>query len=387
MTLFDGLPRPHDDTAVAYVLGRGFGESQVVAFPDGPIVVVDSCTLDGLCLPSALLDWLGCSRPDLLAVTHPDLDHIDGLDRLIADHRPRHTWRYPGYADLGEWVARWADSVSGSSSRLASLRLALDALDALLEDDERVEPVRYGHRAWPSPDADPRVVCLAPAAKDLHRAARPLRNLVHVTPSGEVQISKAVERYLLGEPGRLDRRGNRLSLALIVHWHRHHLLLAGDVEDGADPRAGWKGMLRALKEDERLHEVTDLTLVKAAHHGSNGAWCEEAWSHATRSGPVGTTVITRYDRGRNPPPHRDVLRRLITRTERLALTSTSDRTQDQLESSGWTQPAGRRTAALAPCVAIELPADAPAVVHLGGSADARTSKRTTGDWRHGADSV
>lgn len=368
--LFDELPRAKDDNAVLYVMGSGFGESQVIHFPDGRVVVIDCCIQEDVCLPAALLDWLGVDGIDLLVITHPDMDHIDGLDQLLTKHKPRRAWRYPGFADLGEWIARWLEHGDPSARRLERLRLALQAFDDATSKIEAPQ-VCYGFREWPGPHHQGRVVCLAPPSGDVLRAARPLSTLIRFE-GGRPEIDEDVLSYLMGETTRIDRHGNRLSLALAVRWGIHRVLLAGDVESGAGPRSGWRGILTALREDQRQNEITDLSLAKAAHHGSKHAWCDELWELAALSDKVPVLVVTRFDRGANPPPHAEVLRSARTRAAVLSLTSDSAHTRSLRVAESWVNEVGQRAKGTAACVAIDLPSHAPPTVHLSGASGAWT---------------
>lgn len=369
---WDGLPRPSSDVAVLYALGAGFGESQVMVWPDGKTLVVDSCKQDGTCLPSSLLDWLGIERPDLFAVTHPDLDHIDGLDELVAAHLPRRLWRYPGWADVGEYVAQWLDDKPDADGRLRALRNALTALEKLEEPTSGVvsQGVQYGWRDWPATGA-PRVSCLAPPGGDLSRASRPLHDIVEWdTVTREPKLNTRLREYLLGDRKRLDRNGNRLSLALTVHWADRRLLLAGDVENSEHDGCGWRGVLEALEEDDLLYLVTDLTAMKVAHHGSNGAFNGDVWALSAKSERVRVALLSRFDRGHNPPPHVEALAKLKRHGERLALTSRSARTDKQVVSSGWNHPTGTHVSGSACCAAVSLPREGPIELHLSGGAGA-----------------
>ena len=123
-----GLPRPGPDRLVLYVLGPGFGESQIVAFPDGRWMVVDGCVRAGLNraglnLPLSLLEHLGCRAVDLLVVTHPDLDHIRGVPQLIERFPPERVWMYPAARSLRNLIVRWTERApAGRRHKLAALR-------------------------------------------------------------------------------------------------------------------------------------------------------------------------------------------------------------------------------------------------------------------------
>ena len=102
------LPRSASDRLVVYLLGPGFGESVVVVVPDGRVLVADACVSGGQNLPRALLTALGLASITLLAITHPDLDHIEGVAELLTTYRPSRVWTFPLSATFRDAVARRA---------------------------------------------------------------------------------------------------------------------------------------------------------------------------------------------------------------------------------------------------------------------------------------
>src|SRR5690606_9103126 len=63
----ESLCPPQEGTLTVYLGGRGYGESQVVVFPTGEVLVVDSCR-DAGHVPLDLLVEFGLDRIDLLVV-------------------------------------------------------------------------------------------------------------------------------------------------------------------------------------------------------------------------------------------------------------------------------------------------------------------------------
>ena len=96
--VFDGLSAPKPGTLTIYVIGPGYGESQVVALPDGRWMVVDCCRYDGVHWTVELLRHLEVKDVDLFCLTHPDEDHYKGVPEgapLVRSHPyPRRTPLY-----------------------------------------------------------------------------------------------------------------------------------------------------------------------------------------------------------------------------------------------------------------------------------------------------
>lgn len=132
------LPRPSRSWLSLYVLGPGVGESQVVVFPDGRVLVVDACTHDGKNLARELLSHLGIRSIDLLVLTHPDLDHVRGIAELIDHFTPGKIWRYPKFSCLRDLVLLWcrqapANKVCGASRGRRAHRFARENSEHTVE--------------------------------------------------------------------------------------------------------------------------------------------------------------------------------------------------------------------------------------------------------------
>ena len=351
--LFDGLPDPVEGALTVYVFGPGFGESQVVALPGGKWMVVDSCEQNGVNLPLALLQHFGVQVIDLLVMTHPDLDHYRGIPDIIAAFEIKRFWRYPGFAT-------WRDLLvdlerTGRNARFGEMCRVMDAILSLTKT-VRAHEVCYGNKTWPR-DASFGVTCIAPCSSEKTYESERRTSLVRRFREGEALTASEVRR-LMGE-------ANSLSLALVIWWGKVGVLLGGDVEhDAANDARGWRGVIGNLREDGELHLIQGLRLVKAAHHGSEGAFSEDAWTHHATPDPVELAVVTRFNRGRNPPPQASGLEPIGRFARRIALTSKP--------SGGWSRILGRGFVRVdhpggpgaAACVAITLTEMAPADIRL-----------------------
>ena len=139
-----------------YVLGPGFGESQVFSLPDGRWMVVDCCRHRKQVLPALVLRHFDVSRIDLLVITHPDLDHVEGAEELFRDFTIDRTWRYPGAASIrdllsGDLLNGAASTHSGWSGVIELLRK--DAQESLLADLRVVKVAHHGSKNAFCPEA------------------------------------------------------------------------------------------------------------------------------------------------------------------------------------------------------------------------------------------
>jgi hypothetical protein len=359
--LFAGLPAPVPGSLTLYVFGPGFGESQVVALPDGKWMVVDSCRHSGVNLPLELLRHLDVTAIDLLALTHPDLDHYRGLSELIASLPVRRLWRYPGFGTARDILVEIEKE--GKDPDFRELLAAYDAMAPLMRAKGSIgREVGYDTIPWPH-DAGGgyQVWCIAPGQPDLMHEKEWMAALYKRMKDGRM-LTLAEKRRLMG-------KANALSLAMVIRWGRVGVLLGGDVEhDASNAARGWRGVIANLQEDENLRLIQGLRLVKTAHHGSQSAFSEDAWQHHATGGAVELAVITRFSRGANPPPHTDGLAPILRHARQLALTSEPADGWPLVTAGGWarvTHPSGPGGAA---CVAVTLGAAPPSTITLSAQA-------------------
>jgi hypothetical protein len=340
MTVLDltAVPTPVRGELTIYVLGPGFGESQVLSMPDGRWVVVDCCRDEGRCLPLDLLEHLEASRVDLLVITHPDLDHINGMAALLDGSVPvKRIWRYPGGAHVHDFLVRWCRGRRGDG-RFDELFQAIQRLERWSDENDAFT-VCYGYGSWPpGRRAGYRIHCIAPVPRDVRRVSQELQDLVE-WKRGRPGLAGRLERYLVGERASWRGSPNALSLGLVVEWKDTRVLLAGDIEKGdGSGRSGWPGIHAVLEQDGRLDLVRGLAVVKVAHHGSRGAFDVQMWKQHAHGAQVGAAVLTPFERGhrRWRPPHREALRGIGRHADNLAISAVTRRHRDQARAAGWT---------------------------------------------------
>lgn len=366
--LFSGLAAPSTNGELAvYVVGPGFGESQVIVLPDGRTVVVDVCLGDGRNLTVDLLRQLNRPSIDLLVVTHSDLDHIAGLPELVREFRPARVWRFPAAGDLRALAAKWLRKRPGET-RLAELARGLEALDLLTDQNIAVE-VTSDTRSWPDIATSYVIHCLAPTARDQLRNRRHLDALLQWDGS-QFELSEKVDSFLNGLRRSLGTRPNVLSVALAIEWGTVKVVLGGDVEAGdGSKESGWRGVVSLLKRRGKLSLVEGAHVVKVAHHGSAGAYAPEAWHIHTRVPRSTVAVVAPFSRGGVDLPERTVLSALHDHAERLVITSNHHGAHGRAVASGWTA-APKVAACPGPLAVLALTPDGSVDVRLGSDASA-----------------
>lgn len=369
---FAGLPYPRNGRLTLYALGPGFGESVVLCMPDGLWMVVDGCTRGGDNLPLALLDAFDQHDVDLLAITHPDEDHIRGLDAVLRDKRVHTVWRYPHGKMVRDFLScRLERSGPRPERRLATLYQLHEALEDAIKDGEIevIEGGTDGPAPWIGRTGEYEVTNIAPTSYDAMRMEAQFDELITLRRD-DVEASERLLRYLSGS--RWSDRPNSVSLALTVTWGQSKILLGGDVEKGtAHGSSGWRGVIRRLTGDgrrcDRRHLLRDLTVVKVAHHGSKGAFEAEAWALHAETTAVELGIVLPFDA--HHLPHAETLGALDTRVRRLAVTS-ADACRQRVEAARWSPTPAERVVDDVSMVAVELNARGELTeVLLGGDAE------------------
>lgn len=353
---FDALPKPKPGRLTLYLFGPRFGESAVLAMPDGKWVVVDCCRLGRLNLPLGLLEHFGASQIDLLVVTHPDLDHIAGVDELIARFKIRRAWCFPAAGTLYDLMPRLI-SLNPKDRRLAAVARAMTAIEGLRDANIASEST-IQTRSWSS-GSKYQVHCIAPVQHDIEAYRRPLRDALVEFKDGRYRLGTSIKQFLSGSRRSLGVGGNGLSLAVSIEWGPVRMLLGGDVEVGAGARSGWAGIIEVLTEDGQINLIKGATVVKVAHHGSLGAFHAPAWALHATGADVQVAAIAPFDRGRNPPPHEEVMKGLSTWARSLAITAEPRGGWSTVPSGSWLRDS-RKVSAIGdlPVLAIELKQDA-----------------------------
>jgi hypothetical protein len=212
--------------------GPGFGESVLVRVPPGGWLVVDSLRRRSVGdeeNPAAkLLDALN-ARASCVVLTHPHLDHADGLPAILDRRLPgTPVGCLPGFLEPQE---RWrASHDTAEELRHAATEAALQRIFDTWERDPSSR--------W-----------------DLFTGSRrPIGSgVIHVVHPPRSRAAALVRA----------RDVNRASSPLLVTWKRANILLGADL-----PAREWR---RVPSHFRRAAALAITTAIKASHHGSGEA--------------------------------------------------------------------------------------------------------------------
>lgn len=240
------------------VFGPGTGESVVIGFPENRWVVVDCLRQAGINPVRDFLESRHATRVDLLVLTHPHADHYRGMIDILDHFEVGSLWKYPGQS-VRE-IHAWRDlaKAAGDPTRMEEAD-ELARLFRTIEDRvvrRRISPHtchESGLEFIVPENQDHWVRSIGPAERDHFFYDRAVIRLFDE------------DGKLRADPGAPDP--NTVSCALVVRLHGVRVLLGGDVLAGGAPDLGWKHL-------HPLHQeiLRGCGLIKASHHGSEGAY-------------------------------------------------------------------------------------------------------------------
>jgi hypothetical protein len=303
-------PRPEE--IEVSVFGPGVGESIVIHIGDGEWIVIDSC-IDSETRTAVALSYLSRVGVDAAAqvtaviATHWDSDHIRGLAKVVEKCTSAEFW-CSASIDSDEFEALL--DLAGSRPNVIGPRLK--ELGSIIA--ERRDRLGDG-------PGSPQLLMEASLVLERHQKRRLPRRAVHALSPSTKSLLYAFEnvRYVLRDADDVPRRVQELdrndaSVALIVEFGKHGVLLGGDLEATSDVHRGW---IPAVKRARHLGVVSSL--VKIPHHGSADYHAPEMWQSALTPQPA--AALTPFVCGEHPLPRPRDCERIRALTPHAYLTS------------------------------------------------------------------
>lgn len=295
------------------VIGSGYGEACVLAFDDDAgkrrFGIVDGYSSEAptpaqnplVRLLKQLDGFEG--RLDFVIVTHPHLDHLDGLWQVLEEFKV-------GIDLIGYWGGPDFEYQAAYFQKLAD-QLGSDELDLhsharqvyhLLGNIKRLRD-RTGDR--PELESNVGIRQLYPIGRAGAGSALTITSFSPCFDEATAFHSMVTDCVKGRRATTIEHEWggvNRTSLGLYLAWHDVRMLLGGDVET-----ANWRAALSGLPEAD----YPPVHVFKISHHGSPNGMAAGMWLPArrwVRSSPQPTiAVVTPYSRSAAPRPDPNVL--------------------------------------------------------------------------------
>lgn len=240
-----------------HILNVGHGDSIVIEYrakaDDKPICAVIDSNLKNISeQPKALLklEELGVESLSFVALTHPHKDHYSGLATIIDRYKNRINtiYTYPldkAHDRLKKLLLRYRASASTDSNEIS--HNALEFVRTIMA----IVAASQAGTDWRTPLGDYSQIAAVGMAPDVEIFTL----LPHAKVKGSYYTS--IDNGSL-EPER--RADNELSLAFLIKYKGHKIILGGDAS-----RSGWLEHSKYLQDIMSTH---DSSASKLPHHGS-----------------------------------------------------------------------------------------------------------------------
>ena len=145
------------------------------------------------------------------------------------------------------------------------------------------------------------ITCIAPCQKDMDLYQEKYEK------AAQKSIAAKELKILTKQFGIESNIHNLISVALCINYHNLKIILGSDVENSS-----WAKIL----DDNRYHKYTKgkIILLKAPHHGSNGAYSENIWKNWGENYDI---IITPYNKSKIPK--KEVLEKMLKISKNISI--------------------------------------------------------------------
>ncbi|BBO83480.1 hypothetical protein DSCO28_40460 [Desulfosarcina ovata subsp. sediminis] len=310
-SLFKAKELHHDNSLVSIItFGPGVGESIVLYLPGLGWGVIDSCRIKikKASYNPALeyLKSLNVKKLAFLVLTHPHLDHFEGLESII-DHYMGNIDRICVYAGKGyrEYKAYLArkhlvnePGIKSFASIVEKINKAKHKDANIVQISERTQIIRRNNYN----NHEIEMIALSPSEESITKYCQLLYGLI---PTDNQSPIKNIS----------DKDHNLISSAIWCKIDNLVMIFGSDLEKGSSKYSGWRGVLNN-------RDCPDLSssYVKIPHHGSPNAYSTQIWQSFSNSNNV-ISVVTPYNRSGSPRPDQKVLEKISEHSDSIYITS------------------------------------------------------------------
>jgi len=307
---------PKIDEIELTFFGPGFGESIVVFIPGIGWGIIDSCefVVSGhkLVPPLKYLISQKVNEIEFLILTHPHGDHFRGMEQIIGQYlgKINRICRYQGDSVRELTAYLFRKGIKGSPGEtsakgLGALFKAFDEAAKFGAEKRRLgaltQVIPHHKVSVNGQDFAVEVLSLSPLAEDEEKYVNILRDAF---PKEKMKLEEIP-----------DHSHNMIASAIRISVGNVVVILGSDVEKGVNASSGWRGIVNSADAPNLC-----VKTLKVSHHGSPNAYYHKAWTEHCKKGKI-ISVITPYNRGRQPRPTEDDIERIGNYSNSIGLTS------------------------------------------------------------------
>jgi beta-lactamase superfamily II metal-dependent hydrolase len=254
------------DTEVEVTLigtGGGYGESIVLKVSKDSWVIIDSCINPNNKQPLAIeyLNSIGVNldNVELIICTHWHNDHIKGLSKAL-ELCKKAEFCFSSVHDLDKFLLLceldYTKSTKGSISSTNEFSQCLK----IINDREDAYFVRAQKDLLllkkKNIEIDFEIFSLSPSPKTIINF--------------DSEISTLITEFGKRNTAVINKTPNDKSVAILLKFNNHRVLLGADLEIGKDDSEGWKHIVKHSK----IIDNNKASLYKIPHHGSENGYLE-----------------------------------------------------------------------------------------------------------------
>ncbi|HBH53501.1 MAG TPA: hypothetical protein DDY91_16570 [Planctomycetaceae bacterium] len=333
-----------------HVLGRGFGETIVLEFPNGSVGLIDCCSpqlaIPGGASPSThnpvlrfLADTLRAESLAFVGLTHPHEDHARGLSHVLSEYAGRigQIWMFRAFQS--DALTRLLRAMRLSSRRLPVEELLNERPGTFAFELVKVRDQVRQHCHTNKSDPD----CFRDfSANDSFYLPNEPVSCTFLGPSDVLSmlyeahlidsLANAIDASGLGvdpqwNPGSINH--NLVSASLLLTYGRTKILLGGDMELDA-----WDHVMKRQAAPPDSGPSVGCQLFKVSHHGSVTGIHPQLVEQLPVDGRPPMAILTPFNRHRHPLPTAAGLAQLLPHVSELFVTNVNEVRRALKKSNG-----------------------------------------------------
>ncbi|MGB5942507.1 MAG: MBL fold metallo-hydrolase [Leeuwenhoekiella sp.] len=246
--------------------GGGYGETIILKIGLSKWIIIDSCINPHTREPIAL-EYLESINVDLgnvilIICTHWHNDHIKGLSRLLIKC-PNTDFCFSAVNDLDKFLllceldntkaSKGSKSSTGEFSKCLEIINQRERFFIRAQCDLLLEKLQENNCCF-------ELFALSPSP-------RTLKNF-------DSEISELITKFGTRNTAIIKRSPNEKSVALLLRFNQHRVILGADLEIGRNVDEGWQHIIHQSKIIDRYR----ANLYKIPHHGSENGYSEDIFS-------------------------------------------------------------------------------------------------------------